>query len=117
MALGHFAPRQRRIGCGIAADEKEGRLDAFVGQRIEHPRRRRRPGSIVEGQHHFMVGERQSLRIGLNPTAKPPAVESDSVRSVPSLSDPTGRRGGAGTGEKNEKQSAGAKSPRQDLQH
>ena len=66
MAFRQFAPHQRRIRFGIAADEKEGRLDAFMRKRREHLAASScGDGPVVEGQHHFMVGKIEALRIGL----------------------------------------------------
>lgn len=70
MAFGDFAPRQRRIGLRVAADEEEGRLHAFLGEGIEHFRRRRRPGTVVEGQDDFVIAKRQGARIGLQADGK-----------------------------------------------
>ena len=49
-------PEDFRIVGGVLADREERRLDALVGQRLEHGRRGR-PGAVVEGQHHFLVAQ------------------------------------------------------------
>jgi hypothetical protein len=46
-----------RMPGGVLADLEEGRLQTFVGQRLEHGRRVPRPGTIVEGQDDFLVAE------------------------------------------------------------
>ncbi len=67
VALGDLAPHQRGSRRGVAPNQEEGRADAFVAQRVEHARRRTRPRPVVEGQHHLVVGEREGLRVGLEP--------------------------------------------------
>ena len=60
-----LAPRQHRQRVDLAADVEEGRAHAFVGERLEHLRRRPRVRAVVEGEDHFVVGERNGLGIGL----------------------------------------------------
>ena len=48
----------------VSADQEERRLDAFLRQRIEHVRGGGAAGAVVEGERHFMIGERQRARIG-----------------------------------------------------
>ncbi len=62
VALGAFAPRQRRMRRHVAAEQEEGGVHAFVLERVQHLRGRGRPGTVVEGQHQFLVVERQGLR-------------------------------------------------------
>jgi hypothetical protein len=47
---------------GVLADREEQSLGAFVGKRLEH-RGRGRPWAIVEGQHHFLVGQEIELLV------------------------------------------------------
>src|SRR5882757_2796167 len=44
----------RVVHC-MLADRKEHRLGAFVRERFQHRRRVDGPGTIIEGQHHFLV--------------------------------------------------------------
>ena len=69
VAVGGDAPDHFRIGRGIAADEKERRLDALIGERAQHARGRRRKRTVVERQHDFLVGERQRLGEAFQPHA------------------------------------------------
>ena len=46
---------------GVLADREKHRLGAFVGQRLEHGGGVARPRTVVEGQHHFLVGEKVEL--------------------------------------------------------
>ena len=56
-------PHDRWERLGVAADEKEGRLDAFVAQYFEHATCHRRHRAVVEGQHDLPRLERQSAGI------------------------------------------------------
>ena len=60
-----LAPRQQRQRVDFAADVEEGRAHAFVGERPENLRRRLGVRPVVEGEDHFVVGERDGLGIGL----------------------------------------------------
>ena len=62
-----LAPRQRRLGVELVADGEEGRAHALVGERLENLRRRALVRAVVEGEDHFVVGERDRRRIGLQP--------------------------------------------------
>jgi len=61
VALGQSPPGQRRMGIGVAAEQEEGCPHAFGLESVQHLRRRRRPGAVVEGQHQFLVGKRQCV--------------------------------------------------------
>jgi hypothetical protein len=56
MAAGRDLAENFRVVGGVLADGKERRLDAFVGQRLEHGGGGR-PGAVVEGQHHLVVAQ------------------------------------------------------------
>jgi hypothetical protein len=58
MAPGGDPPHQFRVfGRGLP-DQEKGGVHALTRQRRQHPRRRRRPRTIIEGQHHLVVIER-----------------------------------------------------------
>src|SRR5712691_1023803 len=59
VALGAFAPHERRSGLNVSADEEEGRLHAFALERVEHPIRGAGPRAVVEGEHDLFGRERQ----------------------------------------------------------
>lgn len=61
MAFGKLPPCQFRMGGGAAADEKKGREDAFPLERLKHCGGRAWLGTVIEGQHDFLVGERQAV--------------------------------------------------------
>ena len=67
VAFGRDPPHQIGMFRGGLADQEEGRLHAFVRQRRQHFRRRRRPRAVIEGQHHLMIPQRQRLRKVLQP--------------------------------------------------
>ena len=62
-----LAARQRRLLVDLAADGEEGRAHALVGERGEDLRRRALVRAVVEGEDHFVVGERNGVGIGLQP--------------------------------------------------
>ena len=62
--LRDLAPDEGRVGRGVAADEKEGRLNALRLEGVEDLRCRRRRWAIVEREHDLVIIERQRLRIG-----------------------------------------------------
>ena len=55
-------PDHRGMFGGRLADHEERRAHAFPGERRQHLWRRRRPRSVVEGQHDLVIPERQRLR-------------------------------------------------------
>src|SRR5262249_18988315 len=57
------APRRRRIGVRLAPDHEESRLHALGCERLEDAIRVGRQRAVVERQDHFLVAERQRLRI------------------------------------------------------
>jgi non-ribosomal peptide synthetase component F len=61
VALGQLAPRQRRMGERVAADQKEGGAHAFLPQRLENAFRGAGPRPVVEGEHYFLGRQRQGL--------------------------------------------------------
>ena len=88
MALGGGAFDQPGHGFGVMSDDKKGRLCALLRQRIEHFRGRR-GGAVVEGQHHFMIGEIQRAWVGLKaygggigPTDRERAGDAQRLRSA-----------------------------------
>lgn len=58
------AAHDRRIFARVAPDHEERRLHAFGGEDIEDFRGVGRPRSVIERDHHFLLGERQRLDIG-----------------------------------------------------
>ena len=74
----------RMIG-GVLADREKRRLGAFLGQRLEH-RGGGRPRTVVEGQHHFLVGEEVELLELLEAEARPARVSTTTTRLTPSAS-------------------------------
>lgn len=66
VAFGGGALHQMRHGFGIVTDDEKRRFRAFFRQRVEHFRGRC-GRAVVEGQHHFMIGEIERARIGLEP--------------------------------------------------
>ena len=62
VALGRDPAHQLRVLRCRLADQEERRVDAFMGQRRQHPRRRGRPRAVIEGQHDLVIAERQRLR-------------------------------------------------------
>src|ERR1700704_3777358 len=67
MSFRDFALDQSGQGLRIAADEEKCRLHAFLGERVENLWGGLRGGPIVEGEHDFMIVERQASRIGFQP--------------------------------------------------
>jgi hypothetical protein len=61
MAFRQSPPGDLRMCVDIAAEQEEGGADAFRLQGVEHPRRGCRPGAVVEGQHQFLVAQRQGV--------------------------------------------------------
>src|SRR5579871_337502 len=59
VSLGEFALRQRGRGGGIAAEQEERRVHAFVLERVEHLCGGARPRSVVEREYHLLRRERQ----------------------------------------------------------
>src|SRR5260221_10654748 len=45
----------------VLADREKHRLGAFIGKRLEHGGRVYRPGTVVEGQHDFLVRQEVEL--------------------------------------------------------
>jgi hypothetical protein len=70
MALGGDPPHQSRVLGGRLSDQEERRAHAFLCQRRQDPRCRRRPRAVVEGQHHLVVLKRQGLRKALQSDAR-----------------------------------------------
>ena len=52
-----------RIRVGLASDQEEGRLRAVGGENVEDLVAVFRQRAVIEGQHHFMILERQRLGI------------------------------------------------------
>ena len=52
-----------RVRLRHLADQEIGRLDALLGEDIEHLVRIRRQRPVVESENHFLIRERQALRI------------------------------------------------------
>ena len=52
-----------RIGVGLLADQEERRLDAVGGENLQDLVAVFRQRTVVEGQHHLMIPERQRFRI------------------------------------------------------
>ena len=65
VALAEFALHQVRRCLGVAPDEEEGCLDAFMGEGVEHGARRGGQGAIVECQDDFAFFEGEGLGVGL----------------------------------------------------
>ena len=63
VAFGGDALHDLRKFLGVVADQEIGRLHAMRGQDIEHLLGVDRPRRVIEREHHFLVGERQGLRI------------------------------------------------------
>src|SRR5258706_11450593 len=57
---GHLSQDFRMVG-GMLADRKKHRFGALVGERLEYRGRIRRPRTVVEGQHDFLVGKKIEL--------------------------------------------------------
>src|SRR5258708_32639626 len=67
----------------VLADREEHRLGAFIRERFEHGGRVYRPGTVVEGQHDFLV--RQEVEL-LEMLVGPPVVSISTTRLTPSAS-------------------------------
>ena len=52
-----------RVGPGLLADDEEGCLDALIGEDLQHLVAVARQRTVIEGQHHLVIPERQGLRI------------------------------------------------------
>ena len=90
-----FAARQRRLLVDLAADVEEGRAHALVGERLEHQRRRALVRAVVEGEDHFVVGERNRSGIGFQPDQQPALrPHFGDARSAELVGPAFGRRGG-----------------------
>ena len=63
VSLGVDAAHQLRIGLGHAPDHEKRRLHAFRRQNVEHPAAMGRERAVVEGEHDFLVVERQRFAI------------------------------------------------------
>ena len=63
VALVMDAPDHRGVGTRHAADDEEGRLHAFGCECLEDAIGVRRQRTVVEGEHDFMVVERQRFAI------------------------------------------------------
>jgi hypothetical protein len=63
VAFGIDALDELRIGAGHAADHEEGRLHALIRERIKNVRREGRQRSVVKGDDHLMIIERESLPV------------------------------------------------------
>ncbi|MEY9919789.1 hypothetical protein ABIF99_006104 [Bradyrhizobium japonicum] len=70
VALARDALDHVRMFGGVQADQEEGGAHAFLRQRRQHLRRRRRMRAIVEGQDDLVIGERQRLRKALEAHAR-----------------------------------------------
>ncbi len=57
------APHEGGVGTSHFADQEIGRLHALRGERVENDVRVGRDRAVVEGDHDFMIVERQRLRI------------------------------------------------------
>jgi hypothetical protein len=57
---GHLSENFGMVG-GVLADREEQRPGALVRERLEHGGCIGRPWTVVEGQHHFLVGEKVEL--------------------------------------------------------
>ena len=82
MAGGCNLAEDFRIVGGVLADREEDRLDAFVGERLEH-RRSGRPRAVVEGQHDLMIAQEVELLEMLEAEARPAGgVDLDRARDA-----------------------------------
>ena len=89
----------------VLADLKEGRLETLVGERLEHGQGVLRPGTVVEGQHHFLVAQEIILLEMLEAEPGPAGrIDFDDARKahparLVARRYAAGRRGGCGVGE------------------
>ena len=69
VTFGELAAQDVRMSECVAAEDEERRSDAFGSQRIEDLRGRTRPGSVVEGEHHFpaVEGKRRGELLAAHP--------------------------------------------------
>ncbi len=92
-----LAPRQQRQRVDFDADIEEGRAHAFLGERPENLRRRLGVRPVVEGEDHFVIGERDGLGIGLPADAEPaPRADLNDARNAELVGSAFGGRSAAG---------------------
>ncbi len=75
VALGKDALHQRRMRRRIAPDREEGGVHALIGQRLQHLGRGARQRTVIEGEHHLAVSERQGLREVLGADLQPGRID------------------------------------------
>ncbi len=63
MAGGDVFAYAFRAGQRLLTDDEKGRLDALIGEDLQDLVAVTRQWPVIEGQHHFVIPERQGLRI------------------------------------------------------